>query len=148
MDDPAHEKMFQDEIAAKLATVLQANPNLTHIEAMQEVTRHMLANNPFIPPKGCPINDLPNELLAQIFYLGTKMGEEDEDSDGDDDEDAFDDELNLLDGWETEEEEERPLGPGDEKTADSDMADDSPTGMNPSDYMTRAENLLYSKSFS
>ncbi|KII85661.1 hypothetical protein PLICRDRAFT_324778 [Plicaturopsis crispa FD-325 SS-3] len=63
-------------------------------------TRMNLVNNPWVPPKGCPINDLPNELLSHIFHLGTLAEEEDVDEDVDEDgteygEYAMDDEDNY-----------------------------------------------------
>jgi len=48
-----------------------------------EHIKNIVARNPYVPPTGdrCPINDLPNELLAHIFYLGTDEDEEDEEDD-------------------------------------------------------------------
>src|SRR5580698_7875850 len=57
--------------------------------SMEDALRKVLVSNPFIPPTdGCPINELPNELLSHIFWLGT-MGDEDEDEDEEDEEDAY-----------------------------------------------------------
>ena len=45
--------------------------------------RNIILSKPCVPPTGdkCPINDLPNELLAQIFSMGAL---EDNDGDGED----------------------------------------------------------------
>lgn len=58
--------------------------------SLADYIQQILLSNPFVPPKGdrCPINDLPNELLAHIFWLGTF---------GDDEEDDEDDEFQLGD---------------------------------------------------
>ena len=59
--------------------------------------RNIIACNPYVPPTGdrCPINDLPNELLAQIFFMGTDEEEEEDDEDDmyqENVDDEFDDE--------------------------------------------------------
>jgi hypothetical protein len=56
---------------------------------LQDYLQQLILSNPFVPPKGdrCPINDLPNELLAYIFLLGTSADDDDEDDDMYQDED-------------------------------------------------------------
>lgn len=59
--------------------------------------RNIILSNPFVPPTGdkCPINDLPNELLAQIFTVGAL-----EDDDEDEEDDMYqeeEDEGRMLD---------------------------------------------------
>ncbi|KAK0504050.1 hypothetical protein EDD18DRAFT_1131825 [Armillaria luteobubalina] len=99
-----HQKQFAQDLGAGVAKYLRENPGLTPEDAMKRVTSSMLANNPFVPPQGCPINDLPNELLAHIFYLGMKMQEEQE-QDGDyDEDDEFQDEIDLREAWDSESE--------------------------------------------
>lgn len=87
----AHERRFKSDISTNLANVLRTKPLVTPQEAMWKVTTEMLANNPFNPPSDgkCPINDLPNELLAYIFKVGHEM-EEEEGADDDDDVDYID----------------------------------------------------------
>ncbi|KAK0188017.1 hypothetical protein F5146DRAFT_1061624 [Armillaria mellea] len=99
-----HQKQLAQDLGAGVAKYIRENPGMTPEAAMERVTSLMLANNPFVPPQGCPINDLPNELLAHIFYLGMKMQEEHE-QDGDyDADDEFQDEIDLMEGWESESE--------------------------------------------
>ncbi|KIY46548.1 hypothetical protein FISHEDRAFT_47130 [Fistulina hepatica ATCC 64428] len=76
MADLDNKARFQAEVSSRLAQILASNPSISPEEAMKQVTRDMLCNNPFVPPKGCPINDLPNEILAYIFTVGTEMDEE------------------------------------------------------------------------
>lgn len=59
------------------ANVIRTNFNLeAHL-------KKIILSNPFVPPTGdrCPINELPNELLAHIFHLGTFAESEEEDED-------------------------------------------------------------------
>jgi hypothetical protein len=51
--------------------------------SLQDHIKNIIACNPYVPPTGdrCPINDLPNELLAHIFQLGTEGDEDDDDED-------------------------------------------------------------------
>lgn len=102
---------FDKDLKEGFATAVSANPGLAPQDAMIRYTRDMLVNNPFNPPtEGCPINGLPNELLAYIFAVGTKMDDDDDGSDDSDEEDEYADELDLIEEWETdsdEEEEER-----------------------------------------
>ncbi|TDL22119.1 hypothetical protein BD410DRAFT_788809 [Rickenella mellea] len=53
---------------------------------------HSLQGNPFVPPPSgkCPINDLPPEILAHIFTIGTRA-QEDEDEDDIDEEGIHED---------------------------------------------------------
>jgi hypothetical protein len=70
--------------------------------AMQKAEAELLTNNPFRPPThGCPVNDLPPELLAHIFQLGCKLDEEEDEYD----DDYADEGIDLEDEWETDEEE-------------------------------------------
>ncbi|KAF8908889.1 hypothetical protein CPB84DRAFT_1724676 [Gymnopilus junonius] len=83
-----HEQRMQSEISSSLAAVLRKNPKMTPKEAMYSVTSEMLQNNPYQPLANgkCPINDLPNEILAHIFQLGVKDQEEEEEGSPDEDE--------------------------------------------------------------
>ncbi|RDB17917.1 hypothetical protein Hypma_000923 [Hypsizygus marmoreus] len=105
---PTHAQQLTSDLTQNLASALLADPTLTPTAAMLKVTKEMLANNPFVPPTEgcCPINDLPPELLAHIFVLGTMMEVEraaaDEDEDEGMDEEAFD----LKEGWDTDDDEE------------------------------------------
>ncbi|EEB87987.1 hypothetical protein MPER_14437, partial [Moniliophthora perniciosa FA553] len=96
-----HEKQLQKDLTTGMSKILRENPGMKPEDAMRQVTKDMLIHNPFFPPKGCPVNDLPNELLAQIFHAGVAMDDEDDDED-DDLDDAYDDALDLLEDWETE----------------------------------------------
>lgn len=82
---------------------------------LQQLINQVILSNPFIPPTGdrCPINDLPNELLAHIFCLGTSAEEYGCDDDEDDDE--------YVD---TDEEEEGEGGEEDGYMEDDDSDDD------------------------
>ncbi|KAG7443059.1 uncharacterized protein BT62DRAFT_347562 [Guyanagaster necrorhizus] len=101
-----HQKQFEQDLEAGVAQYMRENPGMTPKDAVERVTSSMLANNPFVPPQGCPINDLPNELLAHIFYLGMKMQEEYE-QDGDlDEDDGFQDGIDLTEGWSSESDDE------------------------------------------
>lgn len=91
----------------------------------------MLKNNPFVPPEGCPVNSLPDELLAYIFTVGVQLQEEEEEDDDDDDEEE---ELLMQDDgddeWEDEEDVEgRPSRSKKKSTApkDSEKADGEET---------------------
>lgn len=91
-------KELAKDMSQNLINVLREIPGTSPAAALRKVTTDMLANNPFIPPTvGCPINDLPNELLAHIFILGTQM---EDDSDGDEDNE---------DEWEDEEDEDEDM---------------------------------------
>jgi len=88
----SHEKELYQEVNQGIAALLRDNPRTTMQDALWKVASDMRANNPFCPPKkGCPVNNLPTELLAHIFYLGTDTQEEEVEE-----EDCEDDELNLL----------------------------------------------------
>lgn len=62
---------------------LRQNAARGNFNLEETIKKIILDHNPFVPPKGdrCPINDLPNELLAHIFYLGAFESEEDEEDD-------------------------------------------------------------------
>src|ERR1700730_3925614 len=67
--------------------------------SLEDHIRNIILCNPYVPPRGdrCPINDLPNELLAHIFVLGSSDEEGDEEDDMyqenvDEDEDEDEDE--------------------------------------------------------
>ena len=57
----------------------------------------ILKNNPFVAPADgrCIINDLPAELLSQIFVIGAECHCEESKGDGDDD--SYTDSLSELD---------------------------------------------------
>ncbi|KAF4590082.1 hypothetical protein EYR40_009518 [Pleurotus pulmonarius] len=120
----AHERMISEDLKEKITTLRSQNPSLPLDEAMKQASAMMLANNPFVPPTGqrCPINDLPNELLGHIFFLGAydddeeeEEGEEDEDEHSDHDEYSFD----LGRRWETSSE-----GPSEDASSAPDDAKD------------------------
>jgi F-box-like len=96
------ENDLAQDISQNLLTMLRNNTGMSTEAAMRKVTMDMLANNPFVPPTtGCPINDLPNELLAYIFLLGTQMEEDDDGSDVDEEEESeYIDALDLGEAWE------------------------------------------------
>ena len=106
-----YQKLWQElatqDINQNLLLALRTNAGMSPEAAMRKVTMDMLASNPFVPPTaGCPINELPNELLAYIFLLGTQM-EDDECSEEDEDEDeAIGDALDLTQPWEDVSDEE------------------------------------------
>ncbi|KDQ25842.1 hypothetical protein PLEOSDRAFT_1046088 [Pleurotus ostreatus PC15] len=89
--------MVGEDIKENFTTLLSQNPSLTPDEAMKRTEAMMLANNPFQPPTGrrCPINDLPNELLGHIFFLGAYEDDEEEDEEEDEDEHSDDDDAQL-----------------------------------------------------
>jgi hypothetical protein len=92
--EDAHEEQFSKDIQEGLARVMKENPDMAAEEALRIVTSEMLANNPFVPPVGCPINDLPNEILGLIFMTGLRI-EEEEGGDEEEDEDY----INLAEDW-------------------------------------------------
>lgn len=49
---------------------------------IDKMAEEALKNNPFNPPVGCPINNLPNEILAYIFHVGTFMDDEEDEEVG------------------------------------------------------------------
>lgn len=53
------------------------------------LARKKLKSNPFVPPADgkCPVNGLPNELLAYIFTLGAEAEQEGENDEEEDEED-------------------------------------------------------------
>lgn len=77
--------------------------------ARDALARKKLKANPFIPPADgkCPVDGLPNELLAYIFTLGAEA-----EAEGDEDDDGTEEEEEKFD-WdddedEDEEEDEKP----------------------------------------
>ncbi|KAF9049663.1 hypothetical protein BDZ89DRAFT_1006531 [Hymenopellis radicata] len=76
---------------------MKDNPGLNAEAALTQAAQKLLKNNPFVPPSGCPVNTLPNELLAYIFFLGMKMQEETEEMGDDDDEDELFDDFDIED---------------------------------------------------
>lgn len=101
---------LEQDLTKNLLTVLRDNAGMSATAALRKVTMEMLANNPFVPPtSGCPVNDLPNELLAYIFFLGTEIENEEEFFDANEDEDdesEYADALDLERDWEDEDMEE------------------------------------------
>ncbi|KAF5369445.1 hypothetical protein D9758_002646 [Tetrapyrgos nigripes] len=111
---------LEADLKEGLAKVMQENVDMDAVKAMQQVTAKMLAENPFIPPLGCPVNEIPPELLAHIFYVGTVM--EEEGSDEDEEEEGI-----ALDEWEDDDSDEEEMtvssstntkGTGKEKYSD------------------------------
>ncbi|KAF5389171.1 hypothetical protein D9757_003520 [Collybiopsis confluens] len=125
MSSTVHERLLQEDVESGVAIMLSKNKGMTPTEALRRVTKEMLQNNPFVPPTdGCPINDLPNELLAHIFYVGMTM-EEEGPSEDDLEEDEYEDELDLLD-WDSDDDEQKYLsGSGKGKKSDKEEESDS-----------------------
>ncbi|KAJ6584921.1 hypothetical protein B0H19DRAFT_1107195 [Mycena capillaripes] len=100
-DSADFDTRLSEDLKQRVATIILENPGMSPAAAMQKAQDDLITNNPFRPPThGCPVNDLPPELLAHIFQLGCKL---------DDEEDEFDDDyedegLDLEDEWETDEE--------------------------------------------
>ncbi|KAF7982884.1 hypothetical protein HWV62_25128 [Athelia sp. TMB] len=93
---------------ADLPESLRANAIHTNFN-LEDVLKRVILSNPWVPPTGdrCPINDLPNELLAHIFHLGAFEDDDEEDEDDmyqDTMEDAIFDEKDISadDGFEDE----------------------------------------------
>ncbi|KAF7346257.1 hypothetical protein MSAN_01852900 [Mycena sanguinolenta] len=129
-----YEARLTADLKQRVAAILLENPGMSPEDAMREAQAALLAqaeadlfhkitdietkNNPFRPPTtGCPINDLPPELLAHIFTLGCKLDEEESGHDEIDDMDWDEDSegLDLADDWETDDEE----GDADEEIVQS-----------------------------
>ena len=53
----------------------------TNFDLEGHLRKTLISSNLWVPPVGdrCPINDLPNELLSHIFWIGTFEEDEDED---------------------------------------------------------------------
>ncbi|KAJ7645406.1 hypothetical protein DFH06DRAFT_998357 [Mycena polygramma] len=102
------------DLTQRVAKIMLEHPDMSPAAAMQKAQDDMVTNNPFRPPThGCPVNDLPPELLAHIFQLGCDL---------DDEEDEFDyedDGIDLEDEWETDSEE----GAADEEVVEDDDED-------------------------
>ncbi|KAF8208897.1 hypothetical protein K438DRAFT_1813101 [Mycena galopus ATCC 62051] len=127
------------DLKQRVAALLSENPSMSPQDAMREAQSALLAeaeadlfhkitdietvNNPFRPPTtGCPVNDLPPELLAHIFMLGCKLDDEEEveEEDMDDESEGID----LASEWETDEEDLE--GPVDEEIVEEDVRMGSP----------------------
>ncbi|KAL0566065.1 hypothetical protein V5O48_015953, partial [Marasmius crinis-equi] len=111
--DPDLDALLQKDLTERFAEIVRTNPEMKHADAMAEAARVLLANNPYCAPKdgSCPVNGLPNELLAYIFQVGVSMAEEegsDSEDEWDDDEDE-DEEGELDSEWETDEDEVEDL---------------------------------------
>ncbi|KAF8895400.1 hypothetical protein BD779DRAFT_1608982 [Infundibulicybe gibba] len=106
--ESSHATQLKRDVLQSVQALLAADPSLAPVDAVRIAASRMLVNNPFVPPtKGCPVNDLPNEILAHIFALGAEMEEEEEAMDSDESDDEYEDQPNLLDGWDTDEDEGR-----------------------------------------
>lgn len=127
------------DLKQRVATLMSENPTMSATDAMREAQAALLAqaeaelfhkisdfetrNNPFRPPAtGCPVNDLPPELLAHIFMLGCEMDEEgnvdyedDEDSDLEEEEWETDDEEGEADEEIVEEDNDVRMGSPDKR---------------------------------
>ena len=90
------------DLVDNLAKAMGNDASLTPEAAMLKITMDMLANNPYVPPKGCPVNDLPPELLAYVFQVGAQMEAEGDLSEGDDDDDLADEGSTDNDGMEVD----------------------------------------------
>lgn len=75
MENNNFKDQLTSDIKSKLTALLKQEPDLSPEAAMVKITKEMLENNPFVPPEGdkCPINVLPDELLAYIFEMGMNM---------------------------------------------------------------------------
>ncbi|KAF5360858.1 hypothetical protein D9756_004734 [Leucocoprinus leucothites] len=75
MNSHDFDKQLTSDIRSKLAVILKEEPGLSPELAMARITKEMLKSNPFVPPEGdqCPINTLPDELLAYLFETGVQM---------------------------------------------------------------------------
>ncbi|KAJ7505366.1 hypothetical protein B0H11DRAFT_1978314 [Mycena galericulata] len=120
-DPPDFGAMYEQDIKQRAATIIAENPGMSLETALQKAEAYLRVNNPFIPPAhGCPVNDLPPELLAHIFELGRQM-DDDDDYDGD-----YEEGIDLADEWETDDEE----GDADEEiNADMDVDTDTDVRM-------------------
>ncbi|KAJ7784610.1 hypothetical protein B0H16DRAFT_304076 [Mycena metata] len=102
-DNTAFEAKLSEDLAHRALTILTANPGMSQeaamLQAQTDLRESALKNNPFKPPTGCPVNDLPPELLAHIFKVGCEMQAEEDDADYEDE-----DGLDLEDEWETDDE--------------------------------------------
>jgi hypothetical protein len=107
-----HGKVYEQHLKEKFDSIRRENPGMSPVDAMKKAESEIRINNPFFPPKGCPVNELPNELLAQIFHAGVEL-DQDEDEE---EEDMYDDTLDLLEDWETSDEEDE--GPSVSRSAD------------------------------
>ncbi|KAE9404063.1 hypothetical protein BT96DRAFT_955791 [Gymnopus androsaceus JB14] len=104
-----HEKQFEEDIQSNVKKVMQENPSMSALDALSKVEKDMLKNNPFVPPtSGCPINILPNELISHIFFVGMTMEAKWPEEDEMEEQQDLEDELNLRDGWDTDDDEEVP----------------------------------------
>ncbi|KAJ4482169.1 hypothetical protein J3R30DRAFT_3286304 [Lentinula aciculospora] len=120
-----HQKEPQADLKADGGKLMRDEKGLNVSQAVSQVTTDMLKNNPFVPPtSGCPVNDLPNELLAHIFYVGMEMEEEGPSEDEIEDEDEYEDELDLLDWASDDEDKSVPKRAGERKSAGKEKADD------------------------
>lgn len=107
-------KLLDEEISRQLVETLKANPGISREEAVLIVQKKILQNRPECPPPDgrCPINNLPDELLAYIFQTGVAgQVEEDEDEEPDVP-------LNEDDGDDTWEDIDEEGGEGDEDDDD------------------------------
>ncbi|KAG5654266.1 hypothetical protein H0H81_005512 [Sphagnurus paluster] len=104
---PSRDAQLKKDLTKNLTSALEGslkeNLKLSPDAALRKVTKEMLANNPFVPPIGCPVNDLPPELLAYIFLVGTQMEAEYEYADDDDEDDEDMEQYQLSDEWTDEE---------------------------------------------
>ncbi|KAG7088466.1 hypothetical protein E1B28_012455 [Marasmius oreades] len=98
------QEQLEEDLTKLLTEVVRSNPGMKHKDAFKKVTQAMLENNPFVPPKGCPINDLPNELLGYIFQVGLSMADDEDEWDEEDEYDDDDDDSEL----ESESEDDEP----------------------------------------
>ncbi|KAJ7459812.1 hypothetical protein FB451DRAFT_1045583 [Mycena latifolia] len=118
------EAMLSNDLKERVARNMRDNPGMSPEAAMQKAQAEVLANNPFRPPThGCPVNDLPPELLAHIFELGRQMYEEEEEEY---DDEYDDDGVDLEEEWETDSEEGDADEEVDEEDDDADVHMSSP----------------------
>ncbi|TRM61059.1 hypothetical protein BD626DRAFT_538342 [Schizophyllum amplum] len=121
MADEEFSQMLAVDMAERLAKTMKENPAMSQADALARVHRDMLRNNPFVPPEGCPVNVLPNELLAYIFSTGVKLQQEEDEAESDDEEDDNEELLMQDDGDdEWEDEDDRPSRSKTKKPAQKD----------------------------
>jgi hypothetical protein len=108
MNNVDFDQRLTTDLREQLTEILKQEPGLSPEAAMTKITKDMLKNNPFVPPEGdkCPINILPDELLAYVFETGMQMEIAAMECGDVDDDDEFD----MSDSEDEEDEEE-----GDDK---------------------------------
>ncbi|KAF7768204.1 hypothetical protein Agabi119p4_7447 [Agaricus bisporus var. burnettii] len=115
MTQQSYDRDLTAELETRLAALLAQSQGLSPSAAMAQVTRDLLAHNPYNPPEGdkCPINKLSDKLLVYIFDLCVQMELEEKLYREDDEEE-----------WESEEESEDEYDDGEDDEQDDKEDDD------------------------